>query len=177
MMVIIILGVICFLSIIFAGLYSAKISSIDEEWSEEVKKIQEKNGKEMDDLNFKLLAEYSTNNDLREKIMELEDELKKIHDRREKVKEARALRPKRPNTRDRKKIEQYVMDYLTVEGIDFKLRNKTNSLLSVYGDRFEIYCGTELYINKKTLEKKHGLKSLVREVKKLQKGEQTDEKR
>lgn len=176
-MILVIVGVIFILAVIFACLHTSKINSVDEEWKERLKDTQKEATKDREDLTRKLNEEYAKNNDLRQRIIVLESELKRIHEKREKAKEARALRPKRPTTRDRKKIEQYVMDYLTVEGIDFKMRNTTNSLLSVYNEKFEIYCGTELYINKKTLEKKHGLKNMIREIKKLQKGEQVDEKR
>ena len=81
--------------------------------------------------------------------------------------------PKRPGikgkdkAKNKEKIEQYVKDYLSTCGIDYKTKNKNNSLLSVHGGAYEIYCGTELYINKKTLEKKHGLRSMVKEIMKL----------
>ena len=107
----------------------------------------------------------------------LNDELKRIKEKGKKVAQIRKAMPKRPKGRNKDEIIQYVKDFLTTAGIDYRVKNKTNGLLSVYEENFEIYCGTELYRNMNTMEKKHGLKSMVREIVKMRNGLKNNNKK
>lgn len=112
-------------------------------------------------------ASFEKENALREEISKLNEEIKHLNEKRKKAKAIRKAMPKRPKGRNKDEIIQYVKDFLTTAGIDYRVKNKTNGLLSVYEENFEIYCGTELYRNMNTMEKKHGLRNMVREIYKM----------
>lgn len=122
------------------------------------------------ELKSKLDKEFNANNELREENSKLKEEYEKLQAKRKRAIEVKKALPKRPKKGERERIIQYVKDVLSSYKIAFKEKNKTNGLLSVADGLYEIYCGTELYINKQTMEKKHGLKNMIREINKIGKG-------
>lgn len=122
------------------------------------------------ELKSKLDKEFNANNELREENSKLKEEYEKLQAKRKRAIEAKKALPKRPKKGEKERIIQYVKDVLSSYKIVFKEKNKTNGLLSVADGLYEIYCGTELYINKQTMEKKHGLKNMIREINKIGKG-------
>lgn len=121
------------------------------------------------ELKSKLDKEFNVNNELREENIRLKEEYAKLNKKRKHAIEARKALPKRPRKGEKERIIQYVKDVLSTYKIEYKEKNKTNGLLSVLNGKFEIYCGTELYINKQTMEKKHGLKNMIKEINKMEK--------
>ncbi|MBO5143577.1 MAG: hypothetical protein J6C46_11425 [Clostridia bacterium] len=122
------------------------------------------------ELKSKLDKEFNANNELREENSKLKEEYEKLQAKRKHSIAVKKALPKRPKKGERERIIQYVKDVLSSYKIAFKEKNKTNGLLSVADGLYEIYCGTELYINKQTMEKKHGLKNMIREINKIGKG-------
>ena len=122
------------------------------------------------ELKSKLDKEFNANNELREENSKLKEEYEKLQAKRKHAIAVKKALSKRPKKGERERIIQYVKDVLSSYKIAFKEKNKTNGLLSVADGLYEIYCGTELYINKQTMEKKHGLKNMIREINKIGKG-------
>lgn len=122
------------------------------------------------ELKSKLDKEFYANNELREENSKLKEEYEKLQAKRKHAIAVKKALPKRPKKGERERIIQYVKDVLSSYKIAFKEKNKTNGLLSVADGLYEIYCGTELYINKQTMVKKHGLKNMIREINKIGKG-------
>ena len=143
----------------------------------ELKNKLDKEFEECQQLKEERDASFEKENALREQLGMLNDELKRIKEKRKKVAQIRKAMPKRPKGRNKDEIIQYVKDFLTTAGIDYRVKNKTNGLLSVYEENYEIYCGTELYRNMNTMEKKHGLKSMVREIVKMRNGVKNNNKK
>lgn len=152
-------------------MWQKKTDSVRAYWDEETKR-EKARSKELEE---KLQKEFEINNNLKENIISLQSELQETKEKRQKAIELKKLLPRRPVTRNREEIVQYVKDYLTVCGIDYKDKHTSNGLLSVYGDTYLIYCGTELFYNRKKMDKKHGLKNMVKEIQKLKKGEKSNE--
>ncbi|MBQ8299487.1 MAG: hypothetical protein IJX99_06460 [Clostridia bacterium] len=157
--------------------YQKRKKDLESMWKTRVDNVKNELSdvqKQKSELRVENIELTKSNNQLKEENLNLKNELEKIYqlaktvnDKREKARKIKKMLPKKPKTNDRNVLEQYVKEYLDVLGIEYKLKNKTNSLLSVYEGKYEIYCGTELYINKATKEKKHGLKMMVQEIKKL----------
>ena len=163
--------------------YLKKNKTLEDEWknkldrtknfyinedNEKIKELTSEKSKlflKATELDKKLTEEFNANNELREEIIRLNNEITELNSKREKVMAMKKIMPKRPKKGNKDQIEQYVKDYLRINGIDFKVKNKTNSLFSVANDTYEIYCGTERFINKKTKEIKNGLKNMVHEIK------------